>query len=355
MLHISKAAVAAGSSRRHGPGPRSRRAIEPSREAQGRTPPRADADVAALFRYEPTGLSLLRPYRRGRIPVVLIHGLWSNPWSWARMIKELEADAALRDRYQFWTFGYSTGDPLAYSATLLRRDLDEVRRKFDPDLSDAAFNRMVLVGHSMGGLLAKMMVQESGTRLWRLVSDRPVQDLAGDQADCDLLRSALIFRPRPEVRRVVFIATPHRGSRVDRGGLERSARDSSACPTRSGRRTAGSSPATARTSSSSASARVSPRASTSSSGNRRCSWAWTNSGSRRTSRPIPSSRTGATRPVPAGATAWSSTRGASGRRGVRVARLVRPSVPGPSRRHPRGPADPRGACGPLMSPGRRAE
>jgi len=137
------------------------------------------------------------------------------------MIKEMEADATLRARYQFWTFGYSTGDPLAYSATLLRRDLDEVRRKFDPERSDAAFNRMVVVGHSMGGLLAKMMVQESGTRLWRLVSDRPVEDLAGDQADCDLLGSALIFRPRPEVRRVVFIATRHRGSRVDRGGLER--------------------------------------------------------------------------------------------------------------------------------------
>ena len=94
------------------------------------------------------GLSLLRPYRRGQIPVVLIHGLLSNPWSWARMIEELEADAALRDRCQFWTFGYSTGDPLPYSATLLRHDLDEVRRKFDPDRSDAAFDRMVLVGHS---------------------------------------------------------------------------------------------------------------------------------------------------------------------------------------------------------------
>jgi len=195
--------------------------VEPSREAQGRTPPRVDANVVALFRYEPTGLSFLRPYRRGRIPVVLILGLWSNPWSWARMIKELEADAALRDRYQFWTYGYSTGDPLAYTATLLRRDLDEVRRKFDPDHSDAAFDRMVLVGHSMGGLLAKMMVQESGARLWRLVSDRPAQDLAGDKTDCDLLRSALVFRPLPGVRRVVFIATPHRGSRVDRGGLGR--------------------------------------------------------------------------------------------------------------------------------------
>ena len=88
------------------------------------------------------------PTGGAEIPVVLIHGLWSNPWSWARMIEDLEADAALRDRYQFWTFGYSTGDPLPYSAALLRRDLDEVRRKFDPDRSDAAFDRMVLVGHS---------------------------------------------------------------------------------------------------------------------------------------------------------------------------------------------------------------
>jgi pimeloyl-ACP methyl ester carboxylesterase len=192
---------------------------ESSRAAPGHAPATADADVAVLLHFEPTGLSLLRPYQRGKTPVVFIHGLWANPWSWARMIEGLEADKGLRGRYQFWTFGYSTGDPLPYSASLLRRDLDEVRRKFDPDRSDAAFDRMVLVGHSMGGLLTKMMVQESKTRLWRLVSDRPAEDLAGEPADCDLFRSALIYKPRPEVRRVVFIATPHRGSRVDRGGL----------------------------------------------------------------------------------------------------------------------------------------
>jgi pimeloyl-ACP methyl ester carboxylesterase len=186
-------------------------------------PPRAtaEANIASLVRYEPTGLSLLRPYRRGRIPVVFIHGLWSGPWSWSPMIEALEADPDLRDRYQFWTFGYSTGDPILYSAWLLRRDLDEARRKFDPDGIDADFDRMVVVGHSMGGLLAKMMVQDSGDRLWRFVSDRPFEQMAGDPGDRDLFRRALFFRPRPEVRRVVFIATPHRGSRVDGGGLER--------------------------------------------------------------------------------------------------------------------------------------
>jgi pimeloyl-ACP methyl ester carboxylesterase len=195
--------------------------VESSRAAMAPAPLQADPGIEGLFRFEPTGLALLRPYQRSRIPVVLIHGLWSNPWSWARMVEVLEADAAVRDRYQFWTFGYSTGDPLPYTATLLRRDLDEVRRRFDPDRSDAAWDRMVLVGHSMGGLLTKMMVKDSGTRMWRLISERPVEELAGDREDCDRFRRALIFTPRPEVRRVVFIATPHRGSRVDRGGLER--------------------------------------------------------------------------------------------------------------------------------------
>src|SRR5579883_2325964 len=164
--------------------------------------------IASLLRYEPTGLSLLDTYRRGRVPVVFVHGLWSAPWSWAPMIETLEADPGLRDRYQFWTFGYSTGDPILYSAWLLRHDLDEARRRFDPDRTDLAFDRMIVVGHSMGGLLAKMMVQDSGTRLWRLVSDRQFEDLAGDPEDRDLFRLALFFRPRPDIRRVVFIATP---------------------------------------------------------------------------------------------------------------------------------------------------
>jgi pimeloyl-ACP methyl ester carboxylesterase len=177
--------------------------------------------VADLLRYEPTGLSLLRPYARGKVPVVFVHGLWSSPWSWHRMIGELEADPALGGRYQFWTFGYSTGDPIPRSAVLLRRDLDEARRRCDPDRSDPALDRMVVVGHSMGGLLAKMMVVATRDRLWRVVSDRPFDQLSGEPDDRDLFRRALFFEPRPEVRRVIFIATPHQGSLLDCGSLQR--------------------------------------------------------------------------------------------------------------------------------------
>ena len=173
-----------------------------------------------MLRYEPTGLSLVSPYARGKIPVIFIHGLWSNPASWHRMIATLEREHAIREKYQFWTFGYSTGDPIPYSAYLLRRNLDDVRARLDPDRSDAALDQMVIVGHSMGGLLSKMMAADAGDRLWRVVSDRPFGELAGEKDDLELFRNGLFFGARPEVRKVIYIATPHRGSHFDRGAIQ---------------------------------------------------------------------------------------------------------------------------------------
>ncbi len=174
-----------------------------------------------LLAYEATGLCMLQPYEPGKVPVLFIHGLWSTPASWEAMIHSLSNDPALAKQYQFWTFGYSTGDPIPYSAHLLRNALDELRREIDPNKADGSLDRLVVVGHSMGGLLAKMMVVEPGDRLWRGISDRPFADLTGEESDRDLLRNGLMFRARPEVSRVVFIATPHRGSPIDRGAIGR--------------------------------------------------------------------------------------------------------------------------------------
>jgi pimeloyl-ACP methyl ester carboxylesterase len=81
----------------------------------GSPPATTDADVAGLLLYEPSGLSLVPPYRRGRIPVIFIHGLWSSPRSWSPMDEAMQADPALGDRYQFQAFGYALeefGDPI---------------------------------------------------------------------------------------------------------------------------------------------------------------------------------------------------------------------------------------------------
>ena len=153
------------------------------------------------------GLYMLEPYRPGKIPVVLIHGVWSSPRAWIQALNELRGDPAIRDRYQFWLFLYPTGNPVTASAATLREALTEVRQTLDPQAADPALDQMVLVGHSMGGLLAKMMLQDSGEALWGLVSTRPFADLRANAIQLSLLSRLYFFKPHPSVRRVVFIST----------------------------------------------------------------------------------------------------------------------------------------------------
>jgi pimeloyl-ACP methyl ester carboxylesterase len=167
----------------------------------------------------PGGLDTRQPFQRGKVPVVLIHGLWGSPRLWDGMIADLESDAALRRQFQFWTFRYASGDSIPFSAHLLRKSLRRARRVFDPEGTDAAFDRMVVVGHSLGGILAKMMVQSGGSRLWQTVCPLPIEQVEGPPEDCRLMRQAFYYKPVPEVRRVVFITTPHRGSPLSSGRL----------------------------------------------------------------------------------------------------------------------------------------
>jgi pimeloyl-ACP methyl ester carboxylesterase len=169
------------------------------------------------LRHEPDGLGMRRPYQPGKIPVVLIHGLWGFPHHWDGIIRELESDPIIRARYQFWTFSYASGDSVPFSAHLLRQSLRRARRLYDPDGTDAAFDRMVLVGHSLGGILAKMMAQDSTSRIWQTVSNRAIEQLVGPPEDRELIHQAYCYEPVPEVKRLIFIATPHRGSPLVRG------------------------------------------------------------------------------------------------------------------------------------------
>jgi pimeloyl-ACP methyl ester carboxylesterase len=159
-----------------------------------------------------TRLVVLNPKRRGRIPVVLVHGTASSPGRWAELLNDLAIDPRIREHYQFWFFAYDTGNPIAYSASLLRESLQEAVALFDPDGDDPALRKMVVIGHSQGGLLTKMMAIDTGTQLWESVSRVPFDELKASDESRELLQRAMFFQPLPFVRRVVFIATPHRGS-----------------------------------------------------------------------------------------------------------------------------------------------
>jgi triacylglycerol esterase/lipase EstA (alpha/beta hydrolase family) len=158
------------------------------------------------------GIFMVQPYVPGRIPVVFVHGTASSPARWAQMFNALQSDRRLRENYQFYFFIYATGSPVTYSAHLLRDALGKVLRKCDPGGADAMMQQMVLVGHSQGGLLVRLQVTDSGNRFWAEVSDIPLEDYDLMADEEQLIRRVMFFEPVPAVKRVIFIATPHRGS-----------------------------------------------------------------------------------------------------------------------------------------------
>ena len=158
------------------------------------------------------GLLMVAPYQPGRIPVVFVHGTASSPLRWANMTNDLISDPQLRGQLQTWYFVYNSGNPLALSASRLRQALRAVVAELDPEGQDPALRQMVVVGHSQGGLLSKMMVVDSDDRLWNIISPVPLEQLDVQEETREILEAALFFEPLPFVSRVVFIATPHRGS-----------------------------------------------------------------------------------------------------------------------------------------------
>jgi pimeloyl-ACP methyl ester carboxylesterase len=162
-------------------------------------------------------LMLLRPYEKDKIPVVMVHGLWSTPLAWIPMLNELLRDDRIRDHYQFLLYLYPTGVPVPIAAAGLRDSLLRAQRSFDPDGTNAAFEQMVLLGHSMGGLLSHAMVVSSGNRWWELNTDKQFDDITGPPDVLAELKHYNFFDALPFVSRVVFLATPHRGSDMSRG------------------------------------------------------------------------------------------------------------------------------------------
>jgi len=159
-----------------------------------------------------TGIAGLRPYRGDRIPIVFVHGTASSPGRWADMTNDLIADPRLRHRFAFWFFRYDSGNPIAYSAWQLRNALTQAVARADPGGANPCLRDMVVLGHSQGGLLTKMTSIDSGDVFWRGISDKPFDEVKLAPDDRELLRNVVFVKPLPFVRRVVFLATPHRGS-----------------------------------------------------------------------------------------------------------------------------------------------
>jgi pimeloyl-ACP methyl ester carboxylesterase len=122
------------------------------------------------------------------------------------MINDLRGDETIRRNYQFWFYSYPSGYPYPYSAAIFRRELDAITKRYP------LHKKMVVVGHSMGGCISRLMITDTGDKIWKRVFNRPPDQVALSEETKKLMTEALIFHPRPEVGRVIFISAPLRGS-----------------------------------------------------------------------------------------------------------------------------------------------
>jgi pimeloyl-ACP methyl ester carboxylesterase len=151
-------------------------------------------------------LARLQPYDPRKIPVLFIHGLTNSPATWAPVVEFLRGDPNIRKNYQFWYFSYPTGLPYPLTAAMLRQQLAEIRKKY-PGHKD-----IVVIGHSMGGMISRMLVTDSGTKLWDTFFDSPPDELPFSEETRRMMAGSLIFQRVPHIGRVIFVSASHRGS-----------------------------------------------------------------------------------------------------------------------------------------------
>ena len=157
---------------------------------------------------ETARIARLEPYDPDKTVVLVIHGLMDSQATWTPLINTLRGDDDIRRKYQFWFYSYPSGYPYPHSAAILRQDLDAVLKTFP------LRKPMVVIGHSMGGCISRLLITDTGDRLWTEIFGKPPAQTPIAGQSRRLLEDALVFEHRREVGRVIFISAPLKGSKI---------------------------------------------------------------------------------------------------------------------------------------------
>lgn len=155
---------------------------------------------------------LMRPYRKDLRTIILIHGLASSPEAWVNTANEIMGDKVLRDHYQIWQVYYPTNIPLLINRYEIAQAINETINHFDPMRQNPASNNITLIGHSMGGVLARLLVSDSGNVILDKLEEKyPQAARRIDQIDSKYSQ-IVKFKALQGVTEAIFLAAPHRGT-----------------------------------------------------------------------------------------------------------------------------------------------
>lgn len=159
-----------------------------------------------------TALYVSSPYDPKRIPLVLVHGLNSSPGTFKRMYNELIREPWFRENYQVWFYSYPTGNNWTFSAARFREEMtkaDLYARKNGPV---DQWERMVVVGHSMGGVISHASLKKPGDAMYNAFQKRPLEQVTRNKETRQAIELLTRYEPLQPPDRVIFMAAPHQGS-----------------------------------------------------------------------------------------------------------------------------------------------
>lgn len=153
-------------------------------------------------------LYLLEPYNPNKKVIVLIHGLASSPEAWIRLTNDIMGDPVLRENFQVWQVFYSTNMPILESRFQIYALLQQGFNQVSP--SATAKKDAVVIGHSMGGILARLLVSDSDLTqpAMQMLKNRSLERFKSDP----LLQARLRLKPITNFNRAIFLAAPHKGT-----------------------------------------------------------------------------------------------------------------------------------------------
>ena len=150
----------------------------------------------------------LEPYNPNKKIIVLVHGLASSPEAWIRLTNDIMGDQVLREHYQVWQVFYSTNMPILES----HFQIDAlIRQSFATlDQNSPSTKNAVLIGHSMGGIISRLLVSKADLTqpALALFKSQQIQRFKNEP----LFKARLQINPITNFDRAIFIASPHKGT-----------------------------------------------------------------------------------------------------------------------------------------------
>lgn len=155
-------------------------------------------------------LYLLEPYQPEKRVIILLHGLASSPEAWVNLTNDIFGDPVLRRRYQVWQVFYPTNMPMLESRLKIQQLIENTYQQVDPKKQHAASQHSVLIGHSMGGVIGRMLLSPTDLSVTAFTQFSAKE--RNRLLQIPELKNYFQLSPVPQIRRAVFISAPFRGT-----------------------------------------------------------------------------------------------------------------------------------------------